>query len=791
LLSVFTLEGIVILQDKRGHNPMVLATNLGYPRIGAQRQLKKALEAFWSGKITATELQSRATELRKQHWQLQHTLGLNHVPANDFSLYDHILDTIALVGAIPERYAWSGTMVDLSTYFMMARGTKAVTAGDTALPAMEMTKWFDTNYHYIVPELTPDQRFSLSSTKPLDEFLEAKALGIYARPVLPGPLTFLLLSKSHTGTLHLPSLLERLLPVYEELLQQLAAAGVEWVQLDEPCLVLRLDDEIRKLYHAIYTRLSKASPRILLATYFGPLHENLQTALNLPVAALHLDLVRAPEQLQQALTDIPSTLSLSLGLVDGRNIWRTDLDRALQYAERAVQALGSDRVMLAPSCSLLHVPMDLEQEPDIDAEIRPWLAFARQKVEELVVLTRALNEGRPAVETELATSREAIQQRRASSRVSNPAVARRVATALQQSAQRTSPFAVRKAKQQERLQLPLLPTTTIGSFPQTSEVRAARQAHKKGKLNTQDYETFLRHQIEETIRFQEDIGIDVLVHGEFERTDMVEYFGEHLQGILITANAWVQSYGSRCVRPPIIYGDVVHTSPITVRWITYAQALTEKPLKAILTGPVTMLQWSFVRDDQPRAETCYQLALAIRDEVQALEEAGIQIIQIDEPALREGTPLRVEERERYFEWAIHSFRLASTGVKDETQIHSHMCYSEFNDILDAIASMDVDVLSIEASRSQLELLNAFATCRYLNDIGPGIYDIHSPRVPEQKELDETLQAILQVLPAHQLWVNPDCGLKTRRWEEVRPSLTRMVEAARRFRHTSQQKEKQG
>jgi 5-methyltetrahydropteroyltriglutamate--homocysteine methyltransferase len=685
------------------------------------------------------------------------------------------------VGAVPERYGWQGVQVDLATYFAMARGGQS--DQNASLPAMEMTKWFDTNYHYIVPEFSSQQTFRLASTKPLEEFKEAQALGVQTRPVLLGPASFLLLGKLRHQETHPLALLERLLPVYEQILRLLAEAGAEWVQLDEPCLVLDLDDAVLTAMQRAYTMLSQvsASLRILLATYFGDLGPWLPAILHLPVAAVHLDLVRGKEQLSQALAEAPASLALSLGVVDGRNIWRTDLHQALALVTQAVQALGSERVLLGPSCSLLHVPTDVAQETQLDPEVRQWLAFAEQKLEEVVGLTRASNEGAASVSAELEANQQAVQARRESPRVHREQVCQRVQAVMGQPAGRKRPYAERKQAQQAQLPLPLLPTTTIGSFPQTKEVRAARAAYTSGKTTAEEYDTFIRQEIERAIRFQEEIGLDVLVHGEFERSDMVEYFGEQLDGFLFTHHGWVQSYGSRCVRPPIIYGDIERPVPMTVRWSRFAQSLTTRPVKGMLTGPVTMLQWSFVRDDQPRQATCSQLALALREEVQDLEAAGIRLIQIDEPALREGLPLRRSEWAAYLAWAVNCFRLVVSGVRDETQIHTHMCYAEFQDIIEAIAAMDADVISIEASRSQLALLETFVTYRYPNAIGPGLYDIHSPRVPEQQEYEAILSKLLQVFPAEQLWVNPDCGLKTRRWEEVRPALARLVAAAQALR----------
>ena len=764
---------------------MVQATNLGYPRIGRSRELKKALEQFWAGKIGEDALLEQAASLRKQHWLLQQSLGLQHIPSNDFSLYDQVLDTIAMVGAVPERYHWQASKVDLSTYFAMARGMEHDQEQAGAIPAMEMTKWFDTNYHYIVPEFAQQQQFRLASTKPVDDFIEARALGVHTRPVLLGPISFLLLGKSHQQDVQPLTLLDSLLPVYEEVLRALAEAGADWVQIDEPCLALDLYFDVEAVFQPVYTRLSAVSPalRLLLATYFGDLGSSLSTVLHLPIAAVHLDLIRAPGQLKQALAEAPASLTLSLGVVDGRNVWRTEFDQALGLIGQAVRTLGSERVLIAPSCSLLHVPFDLAQETRLDSELKQWLAFAQQKIEEVVLLARASNEGPGAIAEQLAENRHAFQQRRSSPRIHNQAVALRVQSVPGQEAQRGSSSAERRELQHARLHLPILPTTTIGSFPQTGDVRAARAAFKSGKLDEAGYEAFLRSEIERTIRFQEELGLDVLVHGEFERSDMVEYFAEQLAGFLFTQHGWVQSYGSRCVRPPVIYGDVSRPGPMTVRWSSFAQSLTERPVKGMLTGPVTILQWSFVRDDQPRSETCYQLALALHDEVLDLEAAGIAVIQIDEPALREGLPLRRADWQNYLAWAVNCFRLTSVGVRGDTQIHSHMCYSEFNDIIDAIARMDADVLSIEASRSQLELLQAFITYHYPNEIGPGVYDIHSPRVPSRQECEDILQQVIQVLPTEQIWVNPDCGLKTRHWEEVKPALANMVAAAQAIRST--------
>lgn len=760
---------------------MVIATNLGFPRIGARRELKKGLESYWSGKTSEADLVAIAREIRKQNWLRQKGAGIEHIPSNDFSLYDQVLDTISLVGAVPARYGWSGTTVDLATYFAMARGTPAFAKATAGKPAMEMTKWFDTNYHYIVPEFERSQRFRLASTKSLDEFQEAKGEGITPRPVLLGPVSFLKLGKGRNFD---PlSLLDQLLLVYTELLQRLEKAGANWIQLDEPCLVLNLEDAARQAIQRAYQLLVKSVPRLklLVTTYFGGLGDNLPLALNLPVAAVHLDLVRDPGQLGRALEITPATLALSLGLVDGRNIWKTDLERALGFVERAVNKLGSDRVLVGPSSSLLHSPVDLTSETKLDAELRNWLAFGAQKLTEIVTLVMAINSGRASVAQELEANRLALASRRDSPRIHDAAIQARVAAVTPDMLRRRNRYAARRPLQQKRLQLPPFPTTTIGSFPQTEEVRAARAEFKAGKRNAANYDTFLKTKTAEAVRFQEEVGIDLLVHGEFERNDMVEYFGEQLRGFAFTENGWVQSYGSRCVKPPVLFGDVARPQPVTVEWARYAQSLTKQPMKGMLTGPVTILQWSFVRNDQPRSETCRQIALAIRDEVGDLEAVGIKAIQIDEPAIREGLPLKEEEWKEYLAWAVDAFRLAASGVRDETQIHTHMCYSEFNDIMEAVAAMDADVISIETSRSQMELLDAFQRHRYPNDIGPGVYDIHSPRIPKSEEILMLLRKALEVLQPAQLWVNPDCGLKTRRWEEVKPSLLAMVAAAKTLR----------
>ncbi len=771
---------------------MIYTANLGYPRIGAHRELKRALEGYWNGKLTEADLQQTGREIRRENWQMQSSAGINYIPSNDFSFYDHVLDTIAMLGAVPRRFEWSGQHeVDLDTYFAMARGIQLKNqSSDQAeshpehpdVPAMEMTKWLDTNYHYIVPEFWKLMTFKLSSNKILEEYREARLLGIQTRPVLLGPVSFLLLGKSIEPEFDQLELLDGLLPVYAQVLRQLAEAGAECIQIDEPFLALDLTGEQRRAFtHAYETLAYAVSPRIMLTTYFAGLQDNLFLAASLPVSGLHIDLVRAPEQLNDVLRCVPTNMSVSLGIVDGRNVWRTDLRAALALIKEAADMLGEDRVVIAPSCSLQYVPVDLDQETKLDEELRGWLAFARQKIDELVVLKAAYNKTSPEAERKLEQSHQAAESRRVSPRTQNPALRKRLADITPAMLRRKLPHPQRKQLQQQAFPLPLYPTTTIGSFPQTKEVRARRAAFRRGEISASEYEGYLKEETEKIIRFQESIGLDVLVHGELERTDMVEYFGEQLTGVAFTEEGWVQSYGSRCVRPPIIYGDVTRPHPMTVRWAAYAQSLTEKPVKGMLTGPVTILQWSFVRDDQPRADTCRQIALAIRDEVQDLEAAGIRMIQIDEPAIREGLPLRQNARSAYLTWAVECFKLASTGVEDSTQIHTHMCYSEFNDIITAIGQMDADVISIEASRSKMELLDAFRQYHYPNDIGPGVYDIHSPRVPSQPEMVSLLESALGVLDSGQLWVNPDCGLKTRNWEEAEPALKNMVGAARVLR----------
>ena len=758
---------------------MTTVTNLGFPRIGAKRELKRALERHWSGEDDTATLQASAAALRARHWQLQVDAGVDVPPSNDFSLYDQVLDTAFLFDAIPTRYRALAEREPLAAYFAMARGLQR---DGIDLHALEMTKWFDTNYHYLVPELQAGQAFALRGDKPLSEFREAKALGIHTRPVVLGPVSFLLLAKTTDGSSAL-DLLDALLPAYVDLLAHLKAAGADWVQLDEPLLVQDLDAAAEGAFERAYAVLganAAARPKLLLATYFGALDDNLALATSLPVEGLHVDLVRAPEQLDAVLNALPAGRVLSAGLVNGRNIWRTQLDNALILARYAQTDRGPDLLWLAPSCSLLHTPVDLSLEKKLDDDLRSWLAFSRQKLQELRVLADALD-GQPSADAGLAANRDALDARRRSPRVHNPTVAARLAGLGKADAQRHGTYPQRRLAQHAALQLPLLPTTTIGSFPQTLDVRDARARHKSGRLSLADYEAFLEQQTADCVRVQEELGLDVLVHGEFERNDMVEYFGEQLEGFAFTGNGWVQSYGSRCVKPPVIFGDVSRPQPMTVRWSRYAQSLTRKPMKGMLTGPVTVLQWSFVRDDQERDVTCRQIALALRDEVNDLEAAGIGVIQVDEPAIREGLPLRRAQWRGYLDWAVESFRISTSGVRDATQIHTHMCYSEFNDIIHSVAAMDADVISIETSRSRMELLDAFVRFNYPNEIGPGVYDIHSPRVPDKAEMVDLLRKALSVLKPEQLWVNPDCGLKTRGWPETRAALEALVAAAAELR----------
>ncbi len=754
-----------------------LTHNLGFPRIGAQRELKKALETYWKGQSDVDQLLATARAIRTGNWLLQKKAGIDLIPVGDFSLYDHILDMTTLLGAIPHRFGNTGDKISPDLYFAMARGT-------ADQPAMEMTKWFNTNYHYIVPEFDDTTRFRLASDRLFQEIEEAGTLGITAKAVLIGPLTYLYLGKEVTPGFQRLDLLPRLLPVYREILQKIASLGVEWVQIDEPILSLDLEQPWLDSFAEAYHTLHDSSCRLLLTTYFGTVDHHLTLLKNLPVDGLHIDVSSAPEQLESFLTEDFSGKTLSLGCIDGRNIWRADLSQKLETLSQAASRFAG-KLWIAPSCSLLHCPVDLALETKLEPEIKNWLAFSAQKLEEMTTLGRGLNQGRESVEAILTASDEARRSRTESSRIHNPIVHQRVDNLTERDSQRNHPFATRKHLQQQRFNLPLLPTTTIGSFPQTATIRQARAAFRKNELSHLEYLSAMRAEIREMIRKQEEIGLDVLVHGEPERNDMVEYFGEQLWGYAFTENGWVQSYGSRCVKPPILYGDVYRPEAMTVEWIKYAQSQTGKPVKGMLTGPVTMLMWSFVRDDQPRSTTALQLALAIRDEVADLENAGIGMIQIDEPAFREGLPLRKQDWKSYLDWAVKAFRVASSGVKDETQIHTHMCYSEFHDILPAIAELDADVITIETSRSRMELLDAFVKFSYPNEIGPGVYDIHSPRVPDASEMLELLKKASRYIDPTLLWVNPDCGLKTRNWPETQTALQKMVDCAKTLRSALQ------
>ena len=766
---------------------MALAHNLGFPRIGADRELKKALEAYWKGDIDQAALKDVGRQLRATHWQLQKDAGIDLLPVGDFAWYDQVLTHSLTFGVIPPRF--SSTLDEqrqptLDTLFGMARGASQSCCGaehGKGQYAQELTKWFDTNYHYLVPEFSQDQRFDLSWNELFEETAEAQALGHKVKPVIIGPLTYLWLGKAKGNEFNKLDLLENLLPVYAQILSRLAEQGVEWVQIDEPILSLDLPQEWKNAFERAYHILQYSPLKKLVATYFSGLEDNLGLAVGLPVDGLHVDLVRAPDQLHAILDRLPTYKVLSLGLVNGRNVWRCDLENALAQLQEAEERFG-DNLWVAGSCSLLHSPVDLDRETKLDAELKSWLAFAKQKCAEIAVLRDALTIPQdPKVQEALAQSR-AVQQSRASSpRIHKAAVQARIAAITDADSQRQSPFAARIEVQRARLNLPAFPTTTIGSFPQTASIRLARQSYKQGKLSTSEYTDAMHSEIRNAVLVQERLGLDVLVHGEAERNDMVEYFAEQLDGYVFTQYGWVQSYGSRCVKPAIIFGDLSRPQAMTVEWIKYAQGLTDKVMKGMLTGPVTMLMWSFPREDVSRKVQAQQLALAIRDEVVDLEQAGIKIVQIDEAAFREGLPLRRAQWQEYLDWAVEAFRLCASGVGDETQIHTHMCYSEFNDVIKSIAAMDADVITIETSRSDMELLDAFEAFDYPNDIGPGVYDIHSPRVPETAEMIKLLSKAAQRIPAERLWVNPDCGLKTRAWAETEAALINMVAAARQLR----------
>lgn len=763
-------------------NKNIVKTNvLGYPRIGKDRELKRALESYWKGNSTKEELLEVAKNLRAENWKLMQQAGIDLIPSNDFSLYDQMLDMSFMLGAIPERYD-SLCQDKLKLYFAMARGYQK--DGQDVI-AMEMTKWFDTNYHYIVPEFTHDMLFTCFDTKIVDEFMEAKSLGILTKPVLIGPVSYLLLGKEKEEHFNRLDLLPKLLPVYAELLEQLKIRGAQWIQIDEPCLVTDLDERTKKAYTEAYNYLSdKVKPNIILTSYFGSLGDNESLAISLPVQAIHVDIVRAPEQLN-IVKRLPKDKILSLGLIDGRNIWKSNLETVHEQAHEAICTLGHNRVILSTSCSLLHVPYDLEVEHNeqvLPKSIKRYMAFARQKIDELTLLkTRTTGQIVDSCIKAFVANENDMRSKRQSEEIHDDAVKSRIAAIQSSDFNRKSEYAQRSIVQRRHLHLPKYPTTTIGSFPQTSEVRSWRAAYRKGHLTNEEYTRLLEEETRKCVKWQEEIGLDVLVHGEFERNDMVEYFGEQLDGFTFTQKGWVQSYGSRCVKPPIIYGDVKRPHAMTVKWTKYAQSISNKPMKGMLTGPVTILEWSFVRNDQPLEDTCKQIALAIRDEVLDLEKNGISVIQIDEPAIREGLPLRRKDWDNYLKWAVDCFRLSAAGVKNETQIHTHMCYSEFNDIIKHIARMDADVITIECSRSQMDLLDVFREFKYPNEIGPGVYDIHSARVPAVNEMVVLLHKASKLIPAERLWVNPDCGLKTRGWKETKAALLNMVQAAKEAR----------
>ena len=760
---------------------MVTTHNLGFPRIGAKRELKFALEAYWQGQSSLEALKQVGKDLRQANWSLQSKLDL--APVGDFAFYDQVLDMSFTLGNLPARVQdFHGDALD--NYFRVARGRSAQSGEEHAqccggVAAGEMTKWFDTNYHYIVPEFTADTQFKLDASRLLEQLAEAKAQNVKAKPVIIGPVTYLAIGKAKDDSSRL-ALLPQLLQVYTELLETLVAQGVEWVQMDEPILVTELDADWQHAFNLAYHQLKSSRAKLLVATYFGQLADNQYLAANLPVAGLHVDAINGRNEVVSLIGLLPAHKVLSVGVINGRNIWKTDLNATLDWLEPIAERLGN-RLWIAPSCSLLHVPVDLDSEQKLDSEIKSWLAYAKQKLEELRILAVALNQGRAAVKDELASNHVALEARRHSQRVHNPAVKAALEKLNPVLGQRQNNYAQRAVKQAALFKLPKYPTTTIGSFPQTADIRHARSQFKACELDLPAYQQAMKTEIERCVREQEALGLDVLVHGEAERNDMVEYFGEQLNGYAFSQFGWVQSYGSRCVKPPILFGDISRPKAMTVEWSKYAQSLTSKPMKGMLTGPVTILNWSFVRDDQPRSVSCYQLALAIREEVLDLEKAGINIIQIDEAALREGLPLRQSQWADYLKWAVEAFRITANGVADETQIHTHMCYSEFNDIIGAIADMDADVITIETSRSDMELLDAFDNFNYPNEIGPGVYDIHSPNIPTQAHIVQLMQKAAERIPAERLWVNPDCGLKTRQWAEVLPALRNMVAAARELR----------
>lgn len=756
---------------------------LGFPRIGHKRELKFAIESYWKGEKNLDDLLKVAQDIRVQNWNIQKQHGVDLIPSNDFSLYDGLLDTACMLGNIPQRFGHKSHLpIDIDLMFTAARGKPPVGVNYSEDLAMEMTKWFDTNYHMIVPEISEQTNFYLGSTKAVDEFKEALALGIKTKPVLIGPLTYIYLSKSEVEKTQqqVSSWLEKMMPVYNSVLADLNNLGADYIQIDEPILSLDLNDNFLSNFEQTYQqiRLAACTSKIILTNYFGTIGTNSSLLTKLPIDIYHLDACHGSEELEKVLKTLPKHCGLSLGIVNGRNIWLNNYQASIETIQKSCQFVDPTRIMLATSCSLLHAPVSLSMEENLPADIKPWLSFATEKLQELNQIQSIFTHSNvPLMEQ----NQEIFKNRKNYQKTTKPDMQKRIQEIPPSAYQRKSNYSMRHKVQKECLNLPLFPTTSIGSLPQTTEIRKARAQFKKGTLSELEYRDFIAKEIDQALQFQEEIGIDVLVHGEFERNDMVEFFGENLEGFLFTKFGWVQSYGSRCVKPPIIYGDIERTKPMTLGWTNYAQKKTKKPVKGMLTGPVTILQWSFVRDDQPRQLTAYNIALAIRDEVADLEKNNIQFIQIDEPAFREGLPLRKNAQKEYLEWAINAFKLASSGVKDETQIHTHMCYSDFNQIIDSIAALDADVISIESVRSDSELLNAFSMFDYPNEIGPGVYDIHSPRVANVDEIKNHLAQIIKSLPVEKIWVNPDCGLKTRHWSEVKPSLMNMVAAAKKMR----------
>ena len=751
---------------------MIKIASIGYPRIGPKRELKVALENFWKSDISEAELQTVAKDLRRKNWQTQKENGVDLISSNDFSFYDQVLDTICLLGAIPKRYKWDGKEVSLKTYFAMARGSQT---SELDVPALEMTKWFDTNYHYLVPELSKDQAFKLSTNKPFEEFKEAKKFGFNTKPIILGPLSFLLLAKGLDGFKTI-NLLDKILPVYKEIIKKLSELGAEWIQIDEPILVKDLDSQVVSQIKNTFNELKKSSgsSKILVATYFEDLNDEVKNELfESDIDAVHLDLVRGNRNKSYVKN---SKKQLSLGLIDGRNVWKADLKEKIEFIKNNT----SGDIIIASSCPLLHTPYDLDLEQKVPQEIKRWLSFSKQKLQELNIIKNFINNN--THQTELKKNTDDVQDRKTSKLIHDNAVKDRIKIINKSITDRKSSYTLRAKVQKDIFSLPKYPTTTIGSFPQTSDVRQARAKFKRGEIDEKSYDKFLEEKTIDAIRKQEKIGLDVIVHGEFERNDMVEYFGEQLKGFTFTSSGFVQSYGSRCVKPPIIYGNVSRPKPMTVRWSKFAQDQTKQIVKGMLTGPITILQWSFVRDDQPRKNTAQEIAFAIRDEVQDLEKNGIRMIQIDEPALREGLPLKKKDWKEYLEWSVDCFKISSGVVKDETQIHTHMCYAEFEDIINSIAALDADVISIETSRSRMELLTTFEKFKYPNEVGPGVYDIHSPRVPTKDEMKELIKKASKLIDSKRVWVNPDCGLKTRGWPETTAALEKMVEAAKELRN---------